>query len=97
MFVAGIIRRVETGLKNRGVIVAASSTGIGRATAEAFAREGAQVAMCARTAHTLEAAAKEIRTRYSAEVYAEALDVTDSTRIKRFVEQIVKQFGRIDV
>lgn len=89
--------RVETGLKNRGVIVAASSTGIGRATAEAFAREGAQVAMCARTAETLEAAGKDIRSRYNAEVYAEAFDVTDAARVKRFVEQVVKTFGRIDV
>lgn len=88
---------METGLKNRGVIVAASSTGIGRATAEAFAREGAQVAMCARTAETLEAAAKDIRSRYNAEVYAEAFDVTDGARVRRFVEQVVKQFGRIDV
>jgi len=91
------MRRVETGLKNRGVIVAASSTGIGRATAEAFAREGAQVAMCARTAEMLNAAATEIRKRYNAEVYSEAFDVTDSGRVKRFVEQVVKQFGRIDV
>ncbi|HZU23860.1 MAG TPA: SDR family oxidoreductase [Terriglobales bacterium] len=88
---------METGLKNRGVIVAASSTGIGRATAEAFAREGAQVAMCARTAETLNAAAKAIRERYNSEVYADAFDVTDSGRVKRFVEQVHKQFGRIDV
>ena len=91
------MRGVETGLKNRGVIVAASSTGIGRATAAAFAHEGAQVAMCARTAETLEAAAKDIRSRYNAEVYAETFDVTDAARVKRFVEQVVKQFGRIDV
>lgn len=38
---------METGLKNRAVIVAASSQGMGRATAEAFAAEGARVAMCA--------------------------------------------------
>src|SRR5438876_952381 len=38
---------METGLKNRVAIVAASSQGIGRATAEAFAAEGCRVAMCA--------------------------------------------------
>lgn len=79
------------------MIVAASSTGIGRATAEAFAREGAQVAMCARTADTLESAARDIRTRYNAEVYAESLDVTDATRVTQFIEQVIKRFGRIDV
>jgi 3-oxoacyl-[acyl-carrier protein] reductase len=53
--------------------------------------------MCARTAATLEAAARDIRTRYNAEVYAEPFDVTDAARVKRFVEQVIKQFGRVDV
>ncbi|MGZ7107279.1 MAG: SDR family NAD(P)-dependent oxidoreductase, partial [Candidatus Angelobacter sp.] len=52
---------MDLGLKGRGVIVAASSQGIGLATAEAFAREGAQVAMCARTEKTLIEAADKIR------------------------------------
>ena len=39
---------MELGLKGRVAIVAASSQGIGRATAEAFAAEGCRVAMCAR-------------------------------------------------
>ena len=41
---------METGLKNRVAIVAASSQGIGRATAEAFAAEGCRIAMCSRNA-----------------------------------------------
>ncbi|HKD80484.1 MAG TPA: SDR family oxidoreductase [Candidatus Angelobacter sp.] len=88
---------MDLGLKGRGVIVAASSQGIGLATAEAFAREGAQVAMCARTEKTLLDAAEAIRNRTSAEVYAEALDVTDAVAVQRFVEQVAKRFGRIDV
>lgn len=88
---------MDLGLKGRGVIVAASSQGIGRATAEAFAREGAQVAMCARTAKTLLAAADEIRISTGAEILAEPLDVTDSAGVQRFVEQAAKRFGRIDV
>ena len=89
---------MDLGLKGRGVIVAASSQGIGLATAEAFAREGAQVAMCARTEKTLLAAADKIRSQTAgAEVYAEALDVTDADAVKRFTEQAAKRFGRIDV
>ena len=88
---------MDLGLKNRGVIVAASSEGIGLATAEAFAREGAQVAMCARTEKTLMAAAEQVRGAGAAEVYAEALDVTDNAAVQRFVEQVAKRFGRIDV
>jgi|SRR5579864_3137213 len=88
---------MDLGLKGRGVIVAASSQGIGRATAEAFAREGAQVAMCARTAKTLLAAADQIRITTGAEIFAEPLDVTDSAGVQHFVEQVGKRFGRIDV
>src|SRR5215469_4463803 len=88
---------MDLGLKGRGVIVAASSQGIGLATADAFAREGAQVAMCARTATTLNEAAARIRKETAAEVYAEPLDVTDAPAVSRFVEQVAKRFGRIDV
>jgi 3-oxoacyl-[acyl-carrier protein] reductase len=88
---------MDLGLKGRGVIVAASSEGIGRATAEAFAREGAQVAMCARNEKTLREAADQIRRNTGAEVFAEPLDVSDATAVQRFTETVAKQFGRIDV
>ena len=88
---------MDLGLKGRGVIVAASSQGIGLATAQAFAREGAQVAMCARTEKTLREAAEMIHSETGAEVYAEPLDVTDAPAVQRFVEQVAKRFGRIDV
>ncbi|HZS28545.1 MAG TPA: SDR family oxidoreductase [Candidatus Angelobacter sp.] len=87
---------MNLGLKGRGVIVAASSQGIGLATAEAFAREGAQVAMCARTEKTLLEAANRVR-QTGAEVYAEALDVTDAAAVQQFTDQVAKRFGRIDV
>ncbi len=48
---------MDLGLKNRNVIVAASSDGIARAAAEKFAAEGARVAMCSRDAKKLNAAA----------------------------------------
>lgn len=88
---------MDLGLKGRGVIVAASSQGIGRATAELFAREGAQVAMCARTEAPLRAAAEQIRAATGAEIYAEPVDVTDSAAVQRFAENVAKHFGRIDV
>jgi 3-oxoacyl-[acyl-carrier protein] reductase len=88
---------MELGLKGRGVIVAASSQGMGRAAAELFAREGAQVAMCARTQKTLQEAADQIRAETGAEIYAEPLDVTDGAAVQRFVEQVSKRFGRLDV
>jgi 3-oxoacyl-[acyl-carrier protein] reductase len=88
---------MNLGLKGRGVIVAASSQGIGLATAAAFAREGAQVAMCARTEKTLRDVAQQLRHQTGAEIYDEPVDVTDGSRVQSFVEQVAKRFGRIDV
>jgi 3-oxoacyl-[acyl-carrier protein] reductase len=88
---------MDTGLKNRVAIVAASSQGIGRATAEAFAAEGCRVAMCARNATALQAAADGIRQQYSVEVLAEPLEVTDADAVHRFVDAVVAKFGSADI
>lgn len=88
---------METGLRNRVAIVAASSQGIGFATAEAFAAEGASVAMCARNADTLNAAAGKIRQKHNADVFAESLDVTDPSAVHGFVKAVVARFGAADI
>jgi 3-oxoacyl-[acyl-carrier protein] reductase len=88
---------MDLGLKNRVALVAASSQGIGRATAEGFAAEGCCVAMCARNSHTLQAAADNIRKEYGVEVLAEAFDVTDAAAVGGFVAAVAQKFGTIDI
>ncbi|MGA9510876.1 MAG: SDR family oxidoreductase [Candidatus Sulfotelmatobacter sp.] len=88
---------MNLGLKDRVALVAASSQGIGRATAEAFAAEGCRVAMCARNQQTLRDAEENIRKRYNVEVLAEAFDVTDAALVKRFVADVAQKFGGVDV
>jgi 3-oxoacyl-[acyl-carrier protein] reductase len=84
-------------LKDRVALVAASSQGIGLATAEAFAAEGCRVAMCARNPQTLQAAAEKIRQEYRVEVMAEAFDVTDAGAVQQFVAVVAEKFGGIDI
>jgi len=84
-------------LRNRVALVAASSQGIGLATAEAFATEGCRVAMCARNPQTLETAAEQIRKKHGAEVFAEPLDVGDSAAVGRFVAAVAREFGSVDI
>lgn len=88
---------MEMGLKNRVAIVAASSQGLGRATAEAFAAEGCRLAICARNQQSLNAVAEKIRGEYKAEVLAEPFDVTDAGAVRDFVNAVVQKFGGIDI
>ncbi len=88
---------MQTGLKDRVAIVTGSSSGMGRATAAALAAEGAKIAMCARTEKTLLAAAEEIRGRCKTDVFAQAVDVTDSDAVKRFVAAVAERLGGVDI
>ena len=88
---------MDLGLKDRVALIAASSQGIGRATAEAFAAEGCRVAMCARNLQTLQAAAEKIRKLYNIEVLAQAFDVTNAAAVSRFVADVADKFGGVDI
>src|SRR5579863_4749290 len=88
---------MDLGLNDRVALVAASSQGLGLATAEAFAAEGCRVAMCARNQQTLEAAAGKIRKRHGGEVFTEAFDVGNAAAVARFVAAVAAKFGRVDI
>jgi 3-oxoacyl-[acyl-carrier protein] reductase len=88
---------MDLGLKGKAAIVTASSRGIGRATAEILAGEGARVAICARTAADVTRAADEIRGRTGAEVLAVQADVTKPADIERVVSRTVEAFGTVHI
>jgi 3-oxoacyl-[acyl-carrier protein] reductase len=88
---------VELGLKNKIAIIAGSSEGMGRATANAFAVAGANVALCARTEKKLNTTAEEIRKAHKVEVFAQPVDVTDFSAVESFVAAVAKKFGGVDI
>ena len=88
---------MDLGLKDRVAIVAASSRGLGRASALALAREGARVTICAREQDALERAAEEIRAQTQAEVLAVPADLAHAEAIRGVVEATVERFGGVDV
>jgi 3-oxoacyl-[acyl-carrier protein] reductase len=88
---------MDLGLNDRVAIVAASSKGLGKAVAEGLAREGAKLALCARTEAALNATAQEIRSQTGVEVLARALDVTRYEQVQRFVAETSEHFGRVDI
>jgi len=88
---------MELGLKGRVAIVAAASQGLGRAVAEELAKEGCEVAICARTSAGVAQAAREIERASGRAVLAQAMDVTDGEAVRRFVAAAEKRFGRVDI
>ncbi len=88
---------MDLGLRGRVAIVAASSQGLGKATAEAFAAEGCRLGMCARNAAALRQTAEHIRSQHGTDIYSEAFDVTDAAAVHRFVESVAGRFGGVDI
>lgn len=84
-------------LRDRCAVVCAASKGLGRATALALAREGARVAICARTAATLQEAASEIRAATGATVVPIVADVSRADDVQRLVDGAAGALGAIDI
>lgn len=77
----------------RAILITGGASGIGRATAAAFAREGANVAILGRREEALRAAAQELGPR----VIWERTDVSQREQVAAAVAAVVKRFGKIDV
>ena len=88
---------MDLGLRGRVAIVAAASTGLGRAVARELSKEGAKVAICARTAGTLEKAAEEIERETGGEVLQKTADVRNEAEVGGFVAAVEARFGRVDI
>src|SRR4051812_11380237 len=84
---------MNLGLTGKPVIVCASSSGLGKATALEFAREGARVMLCSRREAELKRAAAEIKTATGHEAAYTVTDLTRSGDIATLVESTVREFG----
>ncbi len=83
-------------LGGKVVVISGGSRGLGLALADAFARQGAKLAICARNTEALERARQELSGR-GAEVLALPCDITDHEQVQQFIHSVTEHYGRIDV
>jgi NAD(P)-dependent dehydrogenase (short-subunit alcohol dehydrogenase family) len=87
---------MDLGLEDKVVAVTGASKGIGLACAEAFAREGARVALISRSRANLDIALARIAgTRHAARAFV--ADLVDAAQATRAIDDIEVAFGPIDV
>lgn len=87
---------MDLDLHGRSVLVTGASRGLGREIALWFAREGARVAICARSATALDAVAAEI-TDTGARAHAMVADLFQAEDCARVVAETAEEFGGLDV
>src|SRR5690349_16618087 len=90
---------MQLGLHGKTAIVAAASRGLGKAVAQAFAQEGANVVMFARDPASIEPAALEVRNVAidGAQILGLSADVTRRDDLERVVKATVDRFDGADI
>lgn len=87
---------MDLNLNGDAALITASSSGLGKASATALAREGADVVINGRDEDRLAATAEEIREITTGRVVIQQGDLTVESDIKKLVRTAVNEFGRLD-
>lgn len=88
---------MDLGIRGRVAIVAAASSGLGKATAMELAAEGARVVINARSEPQLQTAASEIQSATGADVLAIAGDVINEDLVRKLISETRSKFGSVDI
>lgn len=84
-------------LSGKRVIITGASRGIGAAIAEGFAKDGARVAICARTKDAIDREGEKLRDLGAQDVISQSVDVSNTDEVRAFVEEVAGAWDGIDV
>ena len=88
---------MDLGIRGKLAFVGGSSSGLGRAAAEALAAEGCRLILCARRQGVLDEVASTIGREHGVEVKTSAADLSDGTSIGEMIEKATSETGPIDI
>lgn len=88
---------MDLGLNGKVALVAASSSGLGKAVALGLAREGCKLVLCSRDEERIHRAAEAIWEETKAEILTMTLDVSVESEVKKFVAAANERFGQVDI
>jgi len=88
---------LDLGLKNKIAVVTASSKGLGKAAAEALAKEGANVAICSRKERNIRETGNYLTKKYGAKVLAYGCDISKKNEVEDFKNSVIKNFKTVHI
>ena len=88
---------MDTGLKDKTVLITASSMGIGKSVAELFAEEGSKIAISSRSKENLLSTARELKGKFGIEPFWSVCDLNKPRDIENTFAAVNEQYGNIDI
>ena len=86
---------MNLGIQGKNILITGATRGIGRAIAEAFSDEGANIAFCARNKQQVEETQKYLESK-KIRAYGDVIDIADKTALKAWINQSANALGGID-
>ena len=88
---------MDLGLNGKVAIVTGGSRGIGKVIARELAKEGVDVAICARNAESLEVSAKELSSETGRKIVPIVADMTDTNAVENMINTTIASLGKVDI
>ncbi|MFD2933424.1 SDR family NAD(P)-dependent oxidoreductase [Spirosoma flavum] len=93
---ATLAQKRKIDFRDKTIVITGGSRGLGLELARLLAKEGANLALCARDADELDRAKSEL-VQFGVSVYTQVCDVTNKVQVERFAENVRQAIGPVDV